>query len=609
MRRSLQLMICALFALSLCCFLPARMAVAQGRKWVETENTKRIALVIGNADYLHGSKLTNPVNDADAMAKALRDLGFEVILRKNASRKEMIDAIGDFGEKLTTDCVGLAYYSGHGMQVDGTNYLLPVDFDARSRGDVQFNGVEANRVLAKFADRGSPVNVLILDACRNNPFKSFTRANEGGLGKMDAPRGTLIAYATAPGSVADDNSAAKNGLYTQELLKQMPVRGVKIEDMFKQVLESVADLSAEKQQPWVESSLRGSLFLAKGTVKTQDKIVDAPKIKDEDLKARLKVTTNAPGATITVDGKPAPDGSYAISLPDEATKSVRVVVKADGYEPLAKTVELERGKVLPLPLTLERMEEPVVVVPPPVNDSAKTKRNDKDGAEMMLIPAGEFAMGDSDQSDNPPHKVRLSAYYIYKNLVTVGQYEKFCSAMGKTMPDAPDFNKEWSKKDHPIVNISWEDAKAYCDWADVQLPTEAQWEKAARGTEGRKFPWGDTFDTSKLWCSMAKVGDAGGTASVNRSDRLGKSPYGVLDMAGNAWQWCRDKDDESFWKGGSFPLDAWNEPTGNERRALRGGSWYGNADNNFHCADRYRYEPTYHNWIVGFRAVASASPR
>jgi TonB family protein len=159
---------------------------------------------------------------------------------------------------------------------------------------------------------------------------------------------------------------------------------------------------------------------------------------------------------------------------------------------------------------------------------------------MILIPAGEFVMGDDDQEINPRHKVTLPAYYIYKNVVTVAMYEKFCVATARAMPPAPMFDPTWKKRDHPMVNVTWEDAKTYCDWAGVQLPSEAQWEKAARGTDGRKFPWGDAFDQSKLWCSKSTYEDAKGTARVG-SFPSGASPFGVLDMAGNVAQWCDDR--------------------------------------------------------------------
>ncbi|MDE2207259.1 MAG: SUMF1/EgtB/PvdO family nonheme iron enzyme, partial [Armatimonadetes bacterium] len=173
----------------------------------------------------------------------------------------------------------------------------------------------------------------------------------------------------------------------------------------------------------------------------------------------------------------------------------------------------------------------------PVVLHAKQRTNPKDGAEMVWIPPGPFQMGDSDQSDNPPRRVTLSGFWMYKNDVTVTEYRRFCDATGWRMPPAPSFDPTWSQSDHPIVWVTWDDAAAYAKWAGCELPTEAQWEKAARGTDGRKYPWGSDWDISKLWCSNSQYGDAGGTTAVGH---YGMSPYGCSDMAGNVWDWCRD---------------------------------------------------------------------
>ena len=130
-----------------------------------------------------------------------------------------------------------------------------------------------------------------------------------------------------------------------------------------------------------------------------------------------------------------------------------------------------------------------------------TRINPKDGAVMVYVPAGEFVMGDDQMPRSSPRRtVTLDAFWIYKNDVTVAQYRKFCQATGRQMPQTPTWG--W-KDDHPVVNVTWDDAKAYCDWAGAALPTEAQWEKAARGTDGRMYPWGNEWDAGKLWCSRS----------------------------------------------------------------------------------------------------------
>ena len=321
--------------------MPAFAQVSLIKKWEETDSTKRVALVIGNSDYQYGSNLKNPVNDADAMAKTLKDLGFEVILVKNANRKEMIAAIKNFGNKLTMDSVALVYYSGHNIQLGGQDYLLPIDFAAKTATATGEEGVSIGRIFTEFTERKSPANVLILDCCRNNPFWK-TGSNGGGLEKLSAPRGTFIAYATAPGSVAGDSSDSGNGLYTTELLKQIIVPNVKIEDMFRVVREAVAERSNEKQIPWEESSLRGDLYLVKGGTSGEKTITDAG--ERVNLKARMKVTTTPENAVVKVDGVAVDKGTFALTLLDAEAKTVKLTVTAEGYEPDVRNVKLERGR-------------------------------------------------------------------------------------------------------------------------------------------------------------------------------------------------------------------------------------------------------------------------
>ena len=243
-----------LHALSLAVFATAALANAPAM-----DTGKRIALVIGNSAYKE-APLKNPVNDAKAIATTLRTLGFDVLERTDVTQKEMNRAITEFGERLRYDTVALFFFAGHGLQVRGRNYLVPVDAQITSEGSVKSESVDVDTVLEHIATSGSGLNLVILDACRNNPFeRKFRSANGGGLAQMDAPKGTLIAYATAPGKTASDGSGA-NGLYTQELLKAMPIPGIKVEDVFKRVRVEVAKASNDAQMPWESSSLTGDFF-------------------------------------------------------------------------------------------------------------------------------------------------------------------------------------------------------------------------------------------------------------------------------------------------------------------------------------------------------------
>lgn len=221
---------------------------------------RRVALVIGNSVYQGSPSLKNPGNDAQAIAKRMKALGFEVILRTDATQKEMNRAITLFGEKLSSGGIGLFYYAGHGMQVRGRNFLVPVDAAIEGEAAVRSESVNLELVLDQLAV--ARIGMVILDACRNNPFERSFRSGAGsGLAQVDAPKGVLVAYATAPGKVAADG-AGKHGLYTSELLRALDQPGRRVEDLFKQVRARVSAATNDQQIPWESSSLTGDFYFA-----------------------------------------------------------------------------------------------------------------------------------------------------------------------------------------------------------------------------------------------------------------------------------------------------------------------------------------------------------
>ena len=213
----------------------------------------RVALVIGNAAY-PSAALPNPVNDAADMAKSLEAAGFTVIRRENATLKEMHLALREFGDKLGKTSTGLFYFAGHGVQVRGRNYLLPVDADIAREDEVAFSAMDLAAVMEKLDSARNPVNIVILDACRDNPFGSRFQASSKGLAQVEAPPGTLIAFSTAPGSAAADG-AGRNGLYTGHLLVEMKKPGAAIEETFRTVRAGVRRDSKGLQVPWESTSL------------------------------------------------------------------------------------------------------------------------------------------------------------------------------------------------------------------------------------------------------------------------------------------------------------------------------------------------------------------
>lgn len=218
---------------------------------------RRVALVIGNTAY-ETSPLLNSVNDARDVAGALREFGFEVIFKENLSPKEMRQAIRTFGAGIGQEGVGLFYYAGHAVQVNGHDYLIPVAARISSEADLEDLAVDVGQVLVEMVSSKNSTNIVILDACRNNPFPR-NRASAKRLAPPEAPPRTFIAYATAPGGETGDGRG-RNGVYTQELLKAIRTAGLSLEEIFKRVRVSVQRLTYGRQTPWESSSLTSDFY-------------------------------------------------------------------------------------------------------------------------------------------------------------------------------------------------------------------------------------------------------------------------------------------------------------------------------------------------------------
>jgi uncharacterized protein (TIGR02145 family) len=236
-----------------------------------SQTQKRIALVIGNATYKYGNSLKNPVNDAELMARTLQSLGFKVTKKTNATRKDIQNAIIDFCKNLKTCDVALFYYAGHGIQVDGINYIIPVDSKIDDPLAVQFEALKVDNIVSQFEYYPNHANIVILDACRENPFLSWVRGTMNSFVPPNAPRGTIIAYATGSGSTAYDGTSTSNGVYTGILAKQMLVPQ-RIEDVFINTRNEVYTATKGKQQPQEWSQLSGVFYFNnKGALPNSEK--------------------------------------------------------------------------------------------------------------------------------------------------------------------------------------------------------------------------------------------------------------------------------------------------------------------------------------------------
>jgi len=318
-------------------------------------------------------------------------------------------------------------------------------------------------------------------------------------------------------------------------------------------------------------------------------------------------------------------GTYEVQVGLTSMKAVKIRAEAEGFEAPEQVVNVQSGSTIDLPM---------ILVPKAI------LLNRKDGAEMVWVPAGEFLRGSNDglagqmqqwmqaaglpfdegylDREKPQKRIAVDGFWMYKTEVTVRQYRAFCTATGRPMPEAP----KWGWQDEqPIVNVNWEDARAYVEWAGVSLPSEAQWEKAARGSDGRLFPWGGAWPPANGAGNFADdalkqkypeqtvlAGYSDGyaeTAPVG-SFPADKSPYGCVDMAGNVLEWCLDNYDEGFYgtESAHNPLNT----AASERRVARGGSWMCSSALFLSATRRNPFAPDLHRSDLGFRCCKVPGP-
>jgi formylglycine-generating enzyme required for sulfatase activity len=235
-------------------------------------------------------------------------------------------------------------------------------------------------------------------------------------------------------------------------------------------------------------------------------------------------------------------------------------------------------------------------------DAQQQEITGKDGAPMVVVPAGEFTMGGNqgEEDEKPPHRVYLDAFYMDKYEVTVGRYAKFLEATSMEAPLQWNVMHQPQHQDRPVTHVDWADAGTYCHWAGKRLPTEAEWEKAARGTDGRIYPWGNDPPT-RLHANFEK-GNWNNHAALVPVGTLndGKSPYGIYDLAGNVWEWVSDWKDRDYYK--SSPDHNPKGPERGDLKVLRGGSWHDSPED-LRSADRHAVQPNNRSSHNGFRCA------
>ena len=452
--------IAVLTSLALVCVLCSQ--TVEDRRVAPIVAHKQIALVIGNGVF--NRRLTNPLSDAQAMSQRLRELNFDVTLVTNADRKSMGKAIDQFVDKLVTGDVAFFYYSGHGMQVDGENYLIPVDFQGQNETDVRYDAHSESRIEDRMEKSGAQLNILVLDACRDNPFHSASRGGGGGLAAMSAGEGTFIAFATAPGHTASDNPNGKNGLFTQYLLEALSVPGLGLNDVFDLVREKVHSASAGREQvPWMLSSVIGRYSFLSG-----------PSVN--------RVRTNEPSAPIDLEAWQAVKDSGDVDL----LKQFITQYPQSPYVGVAKLkiAALSKSPPVPAPNASSPSDSNV-------NQSAKAgqiRTNVKDGQPYVWIPPGL-----SDRlftgrlqcwpNENPSHDVTIPrGFWMGQTPVTQAAYSRVMGMNPSTHPGDK----------LPVERVTWAEAKRYCE--------------ASGGRSARRRPNGIRGTSRKYGASVRKSG-------------------------------------------------------------------------------------------------------
>lgn len=589
---------------------------------------KRIALVIGNSDYTQVPKLSNTLNDADDMAKALKEFGFEVIIRKNATKRNMTDALSELGKRSKGAEAALLYYAGHGMQVRGENYLLPVNVGTSSEAAIIDESVSMNRVLDEL-EGGAHINMVMLDACRDNPITGkYRSAGRGLAATTSVPKGTVIVYATDPGNTAaDSNDGGRNGMFTASMLRALKGNDLSLQGVLTSASAEVDRISEGKQVPYVN----GPPHLQR-EFRFRVTVEPGPVSLESDFWGSVKDSTDT--ADFEAYLTRYPDGNYKI-LALNRLKKLRFATKS--VPPVTP------------PKSKEEVTAPAValIAKPPL-PAGKGFKDCQECPEMLSVRGGNFVMGSDEtkrnlyissggsaelaQWESPAHSVSIQPFSASKSPITKAQFSAFVAATGYRT-DAEknqgcfvlrlgqwksDEAFNWANpgfqqgNDHPVVCVSWHDAKHYVEWLNnlpsisqngdagkYRLLSEAEREYITRAGTDSVYWWGNVFQTKMA--SFFKPNDLNSTVSVQH---FPANQFGFLGVHGNTWDWVEDCFHDSY---ESAPNNgsAWvTACTSSDARVLRGGSW-SDVPRGLRSSNRNKNIPEFRVSFVGFRIAKS----
>jgi formylglycine-generating enzyme required for sulfatase activity len=550
--------LCLMFVLELCHGLaPAR---AQGA--ADTSSGKRVALLIGNAIYLDGNlPVSTALHDVRNLATELRRSNFDLDLMENLTRAEMRRVLDAFFAKIQPGSAALFYFSGFGLQIVNQSFLIPVDAQIRSETEAKRDGFALDNILSRMAQKAARVKVVIIDASRRNPYESRFRSFSAGLGRIDVPDGTLAIYATAPGKVKDDDSGATS-LFMQQLLTEIRDPNNTAEEAFSRTRLAVSAASANEQIPWVVSSLNEDFNFAK--TKGMPRLAPA----------------QPPPVALSPLPQPARPPAAAPTRPSSWTENGAATVPSGVADQPRRVPEGSAASLM----------------------STNIFRDCPECPEMVVIPAGSFDMGGAGRPfDRPVHRVTIGQQFAFSRYEITFENWDLCVEAGgcRFKPD----DHGWGRGDHPVINVSWFDAKEYVAWLSqrtgkaYRLPSEAEWEYAARGGTHSPFYWGAQVGTRQANCSDCQTGAGVKPLSVGS---FSANAFGLYDMSGNVAEWVEDCWNESY-NGAPQDGSAWAK--GNcSLRVLRGGSFDSPSSYLFSAA-RFRYDADVRYFANGLRVA------
>ncbi len=532
---------------------------------------QRVALLIGNASYAK-DPLKNPLNDVRVMESALTALGFKVEKTINADQKQMKRAVRDFGTRAQGAEVAFFYYSGHGTQVDGENWLLPLGASIDKKADYGLEAVSAQDVLSQIAGAQPKTAVLVLDACRDNPSAPATKGGKKGMARMaDVPTGTLVAFATQPNNTANDD-----GLYAQVLAAELRVPGQELMAVFRNTTAKVRQRSADQVPRISDVSLEGPVYLA----------------------------------GLQPEPVPPTPGPSAVQMESQAWTAAQRANSVAGYSAYlaeypsgsyASAARVARAGLEPAPRVAQAVQQvtPELVSPQPRPLASTVVSAAKDCAEcpeMVVIPGGSFQMGSNEyDNEKPIHSVSIKSFALGKYEVTQGQWKAVMGSNPSKFKDCGDTC--------PVEMVSWDDTQQYIQKLNAssgqqyRLPSESEWEYAAKAGSTTKYFWGDSIGNNNANC------DGCGSRWDNKTTvpigQFKPNAFGVYDMHGNVWERVQDYYHNNY-SGAPTDGNVWVSGGEQEFRVLRGGSWF-DSPAVLRSANRNWLTPDFRNSNFGFR--------